>query len=84
MDDRRRPMDEVLCGGHLGVRAVLMARSCSRMSVTVRSRSRGAVTAAWMVAMVVTSAEEAGEEAVTSGHVGAATAGNPRGEPRCG
>jgi hypothetical protein len=44
----------------------------------------GSSNGAWMVAMVVTSAEEAGEEAVTPGHVGAARAGNPRGELRRG
>jgi hypothetical protein len=32
--------------------------------------------------MAVTSAEEAGDETVTSDHVGAARAGKPNGEPR--
>jgi hypothetical protein len=80
MGDQRR-----LCAVAIwAVRAALMARSCSRTSVAARSRSREAATAAWMVAMVVTSAEEAGEEVVTPGHVGAARAGKLGGEPWCG
>jgi hypothetical protein len=64
--------------------AALMACSDSRTSVATRLWSREAETAAWMVAMAVTSAEEAGREATTSDHVWAARAGKPGGEPRRG
>jgi hypothetical protein len=52
-----------------------MARSCSRASVVAHSRSREVATAAWIMAIVVTRAEETGGgadgEATASIHVGA-------------
>jgi hypothetical protein len=82
--DRRLPEEKTLSSCHLGVRAVLMARSGCRTRVTACSRSRETSMTACMVAMAVTSADEVGGGggAVTSGHVVVARAEKPGGEPR--
>jgi hypothetical protein len=67
------------------VRAAPRARSLSRAREATRSRSREAVTAAWIVARVSTSGTSAAgsTEGATMGlQVGEARAGNPGGEPR--
>jgi hypothetical protein len=62
---RRSRCEVAICA----VRATLMARSCCRVRVAARSWSREGSTTAWIVAMAVTSADEAGGEAVTLAHV---------------
>jgi hypothetical protein len=74
--------DEVLHGGHLGVRAAPMARSCSKARDAARSRSCEAATTPWMVATNWESVAGAVEDATTSVQAGAARAGKPGGEPR--
>jgi hypothetical protein len=72
MGDRRMVEDEVLRGGHLGVRAASMARSCSCEAATMP----------WMVATNWESVAGAVEDATTSVQAGVVRAGKPDGEPR--
>jgi hypothetical protein len=67
------------------VRAAPRARSLSKAREAARSRSREAITAAWIVARVPTSGESvlgSAEGATVWLQVGEARAGKPDGEPR--
>jgi hypothetical protein len=63
-----------------------MVRSLCRTRVAARSRSREASTAAYMVVMAVTSADEVGGGgggAVATAHLAVERAEKPGGDPRC-
>jgi hypothetical protein len=67
------------------VKAAPRARSCSRARDVVRSRSREAATAAWIVARAATSkglVVGSVEDATMPFSAGAGRVGNPGGEPR--